>query len=109
MVIALLYPSPLNSNNNGAKPTVESLRFIFTTHKLRQICVTDNGPSFTSAKFKHFMSKNGIRDIKIAPYHLSTNGYAERAVQSFKTAMKKMEQTSSSKSLEARLQRFLLA
>ena len=58
-----------------------------------------------SEKPKAYVSRTLIS----APYHPSTNGYAERAAQSFKTAMKKMEQTSSSKSLEARLQRFLLA
>ena len=60
---------PLNSNYNGTKPTVEVLRIIFATHGLQKICVTDNGPSLTSAEFKHFMSKNGIRHITSAPYH----------------------------------------
>lgn len=49
------------------KPTIEALQIIFTTHGLSQICITDNVSSFTSAKFKHFMSKNGIRNIKSAP------------------------------------------
>ncbi len=67
-----------------ATKTIEELRMIFATHGLPQRVVTDNGPTFTSSEFQEFMSRNGIRLIHSAPYHPSTNGLAERAVQSFK-------------------------
>ena len=50
-----------------------------------------NGPSFTSGEFKKFMQANGIRHITSAPYHPSTNGLAERAVQTVKHGLRKME------------------
>ena len=34
------------------------------------------------------MKANGIKHIRSAPYHPSTNGLAERFVQTFKKAMK---------------------
>ncbi len=36
------------------------------------------------------MKTNGIQHIRVAPYHPRSNGMAERFVQTFKTAMKKM-------------------
>ena len=36
-----------------------------------------------------FMKNNGIRHIFTAPYHLSSNGQAERSVRTFKEALKK--------------------
>ena len=83
--------------------TIEKLRIIFATHGLPRKIVTDNGPSFTSHQFKEFMSKNGILHITSAPYHPSTNGLAERAVQSFKQGIKRTP----GDSIQDRLSRYL--
>lgn len=56
---------------------------------LPQKVVTDNGPSFISHEFQDFLSQNSIVGITSAPYHPSTNGLAERAVQSLKAGLKK--------------------
>ena len=47
--------------------------------------------------------KNGIRHVKTAPYHPSSNGQAERAVQVLKEGLKKFPKGT----LETRLARFL--
>ena len=57
------------------------------THGLPQKLVTDNGATFTSSEFHQFTEKNGIKHVTSAPYHPSTNGLAERAVQTFKRAI----------------------
>ncbi len=44
-------------------------------------------------EFQVFLKKNGIRHIRLAPYHPSSNGLAECAVQTFKTGIKKMTGT----------------
>lgn len=49
------------------------------------------------------MKCNGIRHIVSAPYHPSTNGLVERAVQTFKTAVRK----NTSRDIETALSRFL--
>jgi hypothetical protein len=68
--------------------TIEKLQGIFATHGLLEIVVPDNGSTFPSKEFEQLTATNGIRHIKIAPYHPSGNGCAERAAQTFKTAMK---------------------
>ena len=59
---------------------------------------------YFSDEFKSFMHANGVRHITSAPYHPSTNGLAERAVQTFKQALRQME----GESVEDKLARFLL-
>ena len=69
--------------------TIEKLRIIFADHGLPRKVVTDNGSSFTSEEFKSFLSQNGIVHVTTAPYHPSSNGLAERAVQTFKNGLKR--------------------
>ena len=82
--------------------TVDQLRLIFSTHGLPKTLVTDNGRSFTSNEFHRFCHANGIHHIT-SPYHPSTNGLAERAVQSFKQGLKRMQ----GESLVLKLARYL--
>ena len=51
--------------------------------------MTDNGPYFTSDDFKLCTTKNGIKHITTSPCHRSCKEPAERAVATFKAAMKK--------------------
>jgi len=64
--------------------TIEKLLIIFANHGIPHKVITDNGPTFTSYEFQEFMQKNGIVHVKSAPYHPSSNGLAERAVQTLK-------------------------
>ena len=66
--------------------------------------VSDNGNAFSTSDFETFTKRNGIRHLTTTPYHPSTNGLAERAVQIFKEAMRK----SQSGDLKTKLARFLL-
>ena len=83
--------------------TIAKLMSIFATHGLPEMIISDNGTVFTSADFQTFTKQNGIRHITSAPYHPASNGLAERAVQTFKAAMKHED----SLPVETRLLRFL--
>ena len=74
-----------------ASRTVEELRKLFSSYGLPEQLVTDNGPQFVSDEFARFIRLNDIKHIKSVPYHPSTNGVAERLVQTFKKAMKASE------------------
>ena len=69
--------------------TLTKLRSIFAIHGIPELLVSDNGSVFTSAEFNDFVKGNGIRHMTSTPYHPSTNGLAERAVQTFKAYMRK--------------------
>ena len=65
--------------------------------------VTDNATCFTNSEFAEFAERNKIRHVRISPYHPSSNGLAERAVQTLKSGMKKQL----SGNIQAKLSRFL--
>ena len=71
-----------------ATATANALRTIFSKYGLPESIVSDNGPPFQSAEYERFLKLNGIQRILVAPYHPSSNGQAERFVQTFKHFMK---------------------
>ena len=86
----------------SSQQAIKILRNLFATHGLPEMVVSDNGSAFTSAEFQTFVKRNGIRHVRSAPYHPSSNGQAERVVQTFKEAILK-----TTGDLDARLARFL--
>ena len=93
-------------NAATSRITIECLRTLFATHGIPEVVVSDNGTAFTSAEFSQSMTENGIRHVKIALHHPSSNSLAERAVKTFKEGMKKCI-SSSSESIECCLARVL--
>lgn len=74
-----------------ASQTVTVLMRMFSANGLPEQLVTDNGPQFVSEEFASFCRSNGIKHICVSPYHPSSNGLAERLVQTFKVASRKLE------------------
>ena len=87
-----------------ARATVKILQSMFATHGIPHVMITDNGSVFTRAEFGNFIKGNGITHVTSAPYHPATNRLAERAVQTFKEAMEKMETECGS--LDSKVDRF---
>ena len=83
--------------------TNERMRSTFATLGLPEQLETNNGPSLISEEFQQFMRTEYMHHITTSPYHLSLNGLAERAVQTFKSGMKKLTEGT----LETRVTRFL--
>ena len=88
-----------------ASDTIEVLEEIFACIGLPETLVSDNGPQFTSVEFTLFCKDNNICHLYSAPYHPSSNGLAERGVQTVKMMLKK----NSGGSLQSRLNRRLFA
>ena len=82
------WPEVIEMSSTNSTQTITVLRRFFSTYGLPEQLVSDNGPQITSEEFKTFMKSNGIKHIRCSPYHPSSNGAAERFVQTFKQAMK---------------------
>uniref|UniRef100_A0A1I8P5A3 Integrase catalytic domain-containing protein n=1 Tax=Stomoxys calcitrans TaxID=35570 RepID=A0A1I8P5A3_STOCA len=86
--------------------TITILDELFATYGVPTMLVSDNGTCFSSKEFKDYLTKIGVRYHKFtAPYHPSTNGQAERSVQTVKNAMKALGANKSS--LQKHLNTFL--
>ena len=88
--------------------TIEKLRHSFAIHGLPEILVSDNAKCFISQEFNDFMKMNGVHHVTSVPYHPSSNGAAERAVQTFKLTLKKLVKNSKD-SIETQVNRFLVS
>lgn len=84
--------------------TIVHMRRMFAQHGLPESLVTDNGTQFVSEEMETFLANNGIQHVQTPPKHPSSNGLAERAVQTVKAGLKKMQGSN----LEHKLQKFLL-
>ena len=87
--------------------TIVVLRNLFSVHGLPRHLVSDNGPQFVATDFQEFTRTNGIKHSHSSPYHLATNGEAERFVRTFKKAMKASQREGLT--FTHRLQNILLA
>ena len=76
-------------SNATALSTVQHLRQLFAWFRIPDSIVSDNGTLFTAQEFQDFCKSNRIQHIRSSPYHPSSNGLVERAVQVFKQGMKK--------------------
>ena len=53
----------------------------FARHGIPDVFISDNGPQFSSEKFRVFAQTYQFRHKTSSPYHLQSNGKAERTVQ----------------------------
>ena len=82
------WPEVCVMDSTTSSKTISVLREMFARYGLPRQLVSDNGPQFTSGEFKQFLHANGIKHITTAPYHPSSNGAAERLVQTVKQAIR---------------------
>ena len=92
-------------DSQTAHITIRKLRETFAMCGLPQIIVSDNASIFTCQEFHEFCYQNGIKHIRSSPFHPSSNGAAERGVQTVKNGVRKMADGD----LHTRVSRFLLS
>lgn len=100
------WPEVFIMQSTTVTKTIDVLRQMFSAYGLPDQIVSDNGPQFTSEEMAIFMKMNGVKHTRSAPYHPSTNGLAERFVQSLKQSLK--SSSNSGRPLSQRVYNFLL-
>lgn len=70
-----------------AESTIHCLTELFARFSFPETIVSDNGPQFVSQEFKHIVQAMGAQHVLTAPYHPSSNGLAERFIQTLKNAL----------------------
>ena len=96
----------IQMSSTSANATITALRSLFATHGLPEEIVADNGPQFVAGELKDFLTAYGVRLCLSSPYHPASNGEAERAVRTFKEAMRIMKNEPGTQT--EKLARFLL-
>ena len=71
----------------SSSETERMLRRTFATHRSSIVIVSDNAGSFTSKEFSKFCALNGIKHVRYAPGHSSSNRLVENAVKSIKSGL----------------------
>ena len=103
------WPEVVEMTTTTSHKTITELQRLFSMYGIPTQLVSDNGPQFTSEEFTSFMKRNGIKHIRSAPYHPSTNGTAERFVQTFKKAMKASRKSSLTQTTVSTISYLLIA
>lgn len=85
------WPEIYSTNSTSTSATIDCLQDCFARFGNPVELVSDNATGFTSAVFKTFCEENGIVHKTIAAFHPQSNGQAEKFVDTFKRALKKME------------------
>ena len=93
-----------HTKGTTSSETISCLQHSFAQFGLPISIVSDNGPCFTSQEFRDFIQSRGLRHVTTAVYKPSTNGLAERMVQTFKRSLKK---SSSSADIQLVIDRFV--
>ena len=78
------WPEIFLMQSTTSEATITVMHDLFSKYGIPMQVVSDNGPQFCSAEFETFLKTNGVKHVRVAPYHAASNGLAERMVQSFK-------------------------
>ena len=101
------WPEVVRMNQKSTSTaTITALRRIFSHNGIPVVLVSDNGRSFVSEEFEKFITSQNINHVLTATYSPKSNGICEKFVDTFKSSMKKMYE--SSKDLDKNLANFLL-
>ena len=101
------WPEVIVMSSTTSAATIAAVRDLFSKYGIPLQLVSDNGPQFISEEFENFLKNNGVKHVRVAPYHAASNGAAERMVQSFKRSLSASK--AQGRSLQQGLDNFLLA
>jgi transposase InsO family protein len=85
------YIDTMELQNECTSSVVRAMKSTFACHGIPRRLRSDNGPQFSSYEFKTFCKSYGIQHETSSPHFQSSNGEAERAIQTVKKLWRKAE------------------
>lgn len=85
------WPEVYKMTQTTTRATLSAITDCCTRWGMMTTLVTDNGPQLSSALFAQYMKDHAITHLTSPPYHPSSNGLAERFVDTFKRALGKSQ------------------
>ena len=77
-------------HSTASEAAVSKMRTSFSVYGIPKTVCTGNGPRLANSEFELLMTANGIRHVRTAPYHPSSNVIAERVVQILEAGVVKL-------------------
>ena len=85
------WPEVFKYKHPTARNTIRALNEVFSQLGVPNTIVSDNGTMFTGSEFKVYCDSLAIEHITTPTYNTRSNGQAERFVDTFKRALKKVK------------------
>ncbi|KAL1474925.1 hypothetical protein MTO96_037659 [Rhipicephalus appendiculatus] len=82
-----------------SEATIACIHELFCRFAFPETLVSDKGNQFISAELQAYLKQRGIRHVRTAPYHPSSNRLAEHFVQILKLALRKTSPRTASEEL----------
>lgn len=84
------WPEINKTSSTTTVAIIAVMRSVFARFGMPVTIVSVNGTQFVNSEFREFCIRNGINHLTTAPFHPQSNGQAERFVDTFKRAIKKI-------------------
>ena len=78
------YIDAIQLHSTTTTAVINALKTVMATHGIVKTLRSENGPQFSSSEFKQFCKSYGIEHQTSSPHFQSSNGEAERAIQTVK-------------------------
>ena len=89
------YPEVAELKDTKAKTVINKLKSFFSRHGIPDEVVSDNGPQYTAQEFKDFAEAYGFTHTTISPRFPQSGGLHEKAVQTVKRLLQKINEDNS--------------
>lgn len=83
------YIEIVHLKDESATTTIKALKSCFARWGIPKIIRSDNGPQFSSRKFKQFAKTWNFKHVTSSPTYLRSNSMVERQIQTIKRTLKK--------------------
>ena len=74
------YPELALLTSTSSESVINQVKSVFARHGIPRVVVSDNGPQFSSSKFRDFAKTYGFKHETSSPYYPRANGQAEKGV-----------------------------